>query len=127
MTDAKGSTALPLSKRAVSLVDTRTRIGDPFAAKASVAQTLAGYRSRDDTTPQTAIALAVKQEEVVRLPKPGGDRECLTIRDKRRLAACSARYRDVGDGELAAACVELVEREDVPRTLERDYVTGPPE
>lgn len=130
MTDStatKGTAALPLSKRAVSVVDTRTRRGDPFAAKTAVAMTLARYGSSDpDTTPSTAIDLARKQDELVLLPKPGGDRACLTIRDKRRLAACAARFRDAGDEELAEACIDLVERDDVPRVLERSYVTGPP-
>ena len=126
-TDAtKGSAARSLSKRAVSVVDTRTRRQDPFASRHSVGMTLSMMRSRDpDTTPGTAIALAIKQDELVALPRPSSGRECLTVRDKRRLAACAATYRRAGEPDNARACVDRIEHESVPRVLDRPYVTGP--
>jgi hypothetical protein len=121
----RGSAARPLAQRAVSIVDARTR-SDPFASRSAVTITLGNCRSRDDdTTPGQALSIAVEQDELVALPRPRSGRACLTVRDKRRLAACAARYRQAGEDANAAACVERIEADGVPEVLEREYVRGP--
>lgn len=124
-TDAtRGSAALALAQRATSVVDTRTRRGDPFADKSSVVITLSEMRSRDpNTTPRDAIALAQRNEEVVALPSPTTGRACLTVLDRRRIAACHARYRDAGDERNAAVCERLLRDGELPERLNREYVT----
>ena len=125
-TDAtRGSAALALAQRAVSMVDTRTRKHDPFATRTGVGITLAYARSRDpNTTPSTAIDHARKIDELVALPRPRSGEPCLTIRDARRIAACHARYRDAGEAQNAEACAALLE-EGLPEVLDKEYVTGP--
>lgn len=126
-TDATvGSCARALSQRATSLVDTRTRTGDPFASRDAAIVTLRYTRSRDDdTSPAAALRVAVEQGELVALPRPRSGRACLTVRDRTRLAMCCARYRQAGADANAAACVERIEAGDVPEVLEREYVRGP--
>ena len=126
-TDAtKGSCARALAQRAVGVVDTRTRKADPFAARSAVGMTLRYTRSRDpDTTPRAAIALAIEQDELVALPRPESGEACLTVRDRTRLAMCHTRYRQAGEDANAAACAERIEASDVPKVLERAYVSGP--
>ena len=125
-TDAtKGSAALALAQRAVSMVDTRTRRDDPFASRSGVGITLAYARSRDpNTTPSTAIDHSCSLNELVALPRPGSGEACLTVRDARRIAACHARYRDAGETQNAEACAALLE-EGLPEVLDKEYVTGP--
>ena len=125
-TDAtKGSAALALAQRAVSMVDTRTRRGDPFASRSGVGVTLAYTRSRDpNTTPSTAIDHARKIDELVQLPRPGTAETCLTVRDGRRIAACMRRYQQAGETQHAETCRELLEA-GLPEVLEKEYVTGP--
>ena len=125
-TDAtRGSCALALSQRAVGIVDARTRRDDPFAARTGVGITLAYSRSRDpNTTPSTAIDHARKMDELLQLPRPGGGKACLTVRDGRRVAACMRRYQQAGETQNAQACVDLLET-GLPRVLDREYVTGP--
>lgn len=125
-TDAtKGACARSLSKHVTSVVDTRTRRTDPFASIHAVGTTLRYKRSRDaNTTPSQAITLAVENDEVIRLPRPGSGRECLTVRDGRRIAACHRRYVNAGETHNADVCGELLET-DLPTVLDREYVTGP--
>ena len=125
-TDATaGSAALALAQRAVSTVDTRTRRDDPFTARTGVGITLACSRSRDpNTTPSTAIAHAIKMDELVALPRPQSGEACLTVRDGRRVAACMRRYQQAGETQNTQACADLLEH-GLPRVLDREYVTGP--
>lgn len=125
-TDAtKGSCARALAQRAVSMVDTRTRRGDPFASRTGVGITLAYTRSRDpNTTPSTAIDHACSMDELVALPRPGSGEACLTVRDARRIAACHTRYREAGEDQHVEACIELLE-EGLPTVLDKEYVRGP--
>ena len=125
-TDAtRGSAALALSQRAVGIVDTRTRRGDPFTARTGVGITLAYTRSRDpNTTPSTAIDHARKMDELVQLPRPRSGEACLTVRDGRRIAACMRRYQQAGETQNTQACADLLE-DGLPRVLDREYVTGP--
>ena len=125
-TDATaGACALALSQRATSMVDTRTRRGDPFAARPAVGSTLRYTRSRDpDTTPGAAIRHAIRQGHLVALPRPASGRDCLTVRDARRIAACHARYREAGEAANADACATLL-REGLTEVLEVGWVDGP--
>ena len=125
-TDATaGSAALALAQRAVSMVDTRTRRGDPFTSRSGVGVTLAYARSRDpNTTPSTAIDHARSLNELVVLPRPGSGEACLTVRDARRIAACHSRYRDAGETQNAAACAALLEA-GLPEVLDKEHVRGP--
>ena len=125
-TDATaGSAALALAQRAVSVVDTRTRRGSPFAARTSVGPTLACMRSRDpNTTPMTAIAHAIKMDELVALPRPETGRPCLTVRDARRVALCHTYYKRAGETQNTQACADLLES-GLPSVLDKEYVTGP--
>ena len=125
-TDAtRGSAALALAQRAVSMVDTRTRKHDPFAVRTSIGITLAYSRSRDpNTTPSTAIDHACSLNELVALPRPGSGEACLTVRDGRRVAACMRRYQQAGETQNTQACADLLE-DGLPRVLDREYVTGP--
>ena len=125
-TDAtKGSCALPLAKRVVSVVDTRTRRSDPFAARPSVGITLGNMRSKDDNTSVSqAIHIAINQGEIIELPRPGSGRPCLTVRDARRIAAAHTRYVEAGERQNARACRERLET-GLPQILDRAYVTGP--
>ena len=125
-TDAtKGSAALAIAQRAVSMVDTRTRRGDPFASRSGVGVTLAYTRSRDpNTTPSTAIDHARSMNELVALPRPRSGEACLTVRDGRRVAACMRRYQQAGETQNVQACTDLLEH-GLPRVLDREYVTGP--
>ncbi|UBF23508.1 hypothetical protein HRTV-28_gp70 [Halorubrum tailed virus 28] len=125
-TDAtKGSCARALAQRAVGVVDTRTRRGDPFASRSGVGITLAYTRSRDpNTTPSTAIDHACSLNELVVLPRPRSGESCLTVRDARRIAACLARYREACETQNAGACLKLLE-EGLPTVLEKEYVRGP--
>ena len=125
-TDATdGSAALALAQRAVSTVDTRTRRDDSFTSRSGVGATLACSRSRDpNTTPATAIAHAIKMDELVALPRPRSGEACLTVRDGRRIAACMRRYQQAGETQNTQACADLLEH-GLPRVLDREYVTGP--
>jgi hypothetical protein len=125
-TDAtKGTCARALSQRATSMVDTRTRTGDPFTERSGVVSTLRYTRSRDpDTSPGDAIAVAIDHDHLVALPRPGSGRDCLTVRDARRIAACHARYRTAGEAANAEACAALL-REGVPEVLGVAWVRGP--
>ena len=125
-TDAtKGSCSLPLAKRVVSLVDTRTRKSDPFAARPSVGITLGNMRSKDDNTSVSqAIQIAINQGEIIELPRPGSGRPCLTVRDARRIAAAHTRYVEAGEKQNARACRDRLET-GLPQILDREYVTGP--
>ena len=122
----RGACARALSQRAVGIVDARTRRADPFASRSAVTITLGNCRSRDDeTTPGQALSIAIEQGELVALPRPGSGRACLTVRDRTRLAMCHTRYRQAGEDANAAACAERIEAGDVPKVLQREYVTGP--
>ena len=125
-TDAtEGSCALALSQRAVGIVDARTRRGSPFASRTSVGPTLACMRSRDpNTTPTTAIAHAIKMDELVALPRPETGRPCLTVRDARRVALCHTYYKRAGETQNTQACADLLE-DGLPSVLDKEYVTGP--
>jgi len=105
-TDAtKGGPARSLAERAISMVDTRTRKSDPFAARPSVGSSLRYSRSRDpETTPGQAIAIAIERDVLLPLPRPGSGRPCLTVRDGRRVAACCARYQAAGEPANVDAC-----------------------
>lgn len=121
----KGSAALALSQRATSIVDARTRRSDPFADRSAVAITLSNCRSRDDdTTPGAAIRHAIRQDHLVALPRPGSGRDCLTVRDARRIAACHTHYRRAGEEDHAATCAAML-REGLPDVLGVEWVRGP--
>jgi len=126
-TDAtKGSASLALSQRATSMVDTRTRRGDPFAARPSVGSSLRYSRSRDaDTTPGQAIRTAIDNDHLLALPRPGSGRPCLTVRDARRVAACHNRYAKAGESHNADVCESLLESGELPSVLDVAWVEGP--
>jgi len=126
-TDADaGHCNLPLAKRAVSLIDTLTRGGDPFVSRSTAAMQLSGKRSRDRRTdPVQALALAVDNGDIVCVPRPDTGEQCLTVKDKRRLAQCAARYRQHDERQNAQACIERVEQPGTPDVLDRWYVEGP--
>jgi hypothetical protein len=79
----------------------------------------------DEIGPVQAIALMVDHGELVTLPRPRTGQQSLTIADRRRLAACAARYRDADEPQNAQACIDRIEERDYPEVLERDYVRGP--
>jgi hypothetical protein len=126
-TDATaGSAARALAERAVSIVDTGSRIGDPFVARPSVGQRLRWYRSRDpDTDPAAAIRHAIQSDWLVALPRPRSGRPCLTVRDGRRIAAAHARYRHADEPANVDACDALLGL-GLPDVLDEPVVIGPP-
>jgi len=125
-TDATaGTCARALSQRATHMVDTRTRRGDPFADRHAVGSTLRYTRSRDpDTSPGAAIRHAISQDHLVALPRPGSGRDCLTVRDGRRIAACHTHYRQADEREHAATCAAML-RAGLPDVLGVEWVRGP--
>jgi len=122
----KGSAALPLSLRAVSKVDTLTRRGDPFAARTEVVQSLRYTRSRDpETSPTEAVRIALGNEHLLELGRPGTGERCLTVRDGRRVAMCHTAYREAGEPASARECAKLLDREALPDVLDTPGVRGP--
>jgi hypothetical protein len=81
----------------------------------------------DDTGPVRAIALMVEKGELVTLPRPVSGTPALTIADRRRLAACAAKYRTHDELQNAQACIDRIEEMNLPAVLDRDYVRGPTE